>query len=45
MNLTTGANNIEIGNTGSATDAKTIRIGTQGTQAAAFVAGSPASEL
>ncbi|MGH8557791.1 MAG: hypothetical protein ACRESZ_10095 [Methylococcales bacterium] len=38
-NLTTGNNNIEIGNVGVAAEANTIRIGTIGTQQAAFVAG------
>jgi len=38
-NLTTGSNNIDIGNAGVAADAKTIRIGAQGTQNATFVAG------
>jgi hypothetical protein len=33
------SNNIAIGNAGGATDANTIRIGTQGTQTAAFMAG------
>jgi trimeric autotransporter adhesin len=35
----TGSYNIDIGSAGSANDNKTIRIGTQGTQAAAFMAG------
>jgi hypothetical protein len=38
-NLTTGSNNIDIGNAGVAADARTIRIGTVGTQAKAFIAG------
>jgi hypothetical protein len=38
-NLTTGANNIDIGNTGVAAEANTIRIGTQGTQTATYIAG------
>jgi uncharacterized coiled-coil protein SlyX len=38
-NLTTGSNNIDIGNTGVAAETKTIRIGTQGTQGATYVAG------
>jgi hypothetical protein len=38
-NLTTGDNNIDIGNLGVAAEANTIRIGTQGTQTATFVAG------
>lgn len=37
--LTTGSNNIEIGNQGAAADANTIRIGTQGTQSATYIAG------
>jgi len=37
--LTTGNGNICIGHTGVAADANTIRIGTSGTQTAAFVAG------
>jgi hypothetical protein len=37
--LTTGDNNIDIGNEGVAAEANTIRIGTQGTQTATFVAG------
>jgi hypothetical protein len=39
FNLTTGSNNIEIGNTGNAAEANTIRIGVQGTQTATYVAG------
>jgi hypothetical protein len=39
FNLTTGSNNIEIGNGGTAADSATIRIGTQGTQTATFIAG------
>jgi hypothetical protein len=37
--ITTGSNNIDIGNVGFATDAKTIRIGTKGTQTRAIIAG------
>lgn len=37
--LTTGSNNIEIGNPGNAGEANTIRIGTEGTQTAAYIAG------
>jgi hypothetical protein len=37
--LTTGSDNIEIGNLGVAGEANTIRIGTQGTQTATFIAG------
>ena len=33
------SNNIDIGNTGTVTDSGTIRIGTQGTQTATYVAG------
>jgi uncharacterized coiled-coil protein SlyX len=39
QNLTTGSNNIDIGNFGIAAEAKTIRIGTVGTQTAALIAG------
>jgi hypothetical protein len=38
-NITTGNNNIEIGNEGTSTDNNTIRIGTQGTQTSTFIAG------
>jgi hypothetical protein len=38
-NLTTGDNNIDIGFFGVAGEANTIRIGTQGTQTATFIAG------
>lgn len=38
-NLTTGNNNIDIGNAGAAGESGTIRIGTSGTQTAAFIAG------
>src|SRR5205814_10182226 len=37
--LTTGDNNIDIGNLGVAAESNTIRIGTQGIQAATFIAG------
>jgi hypothetical protein len=39
FNITTGDNNIDIGNTGVADEGSTIRIGVQGTQTATFVAG------
>ncbi len=39
FNLTTGNNNIDIGNQGVAAEANTIRIGTAGTQSATFIAG------
>src|SRR5207248_7370674 len=39
VNLTTGDFNIEIGNAGIAAEARTIRIGTTGTQTKTFVAG------
>jgi hypothetical protein len=39
QNLTAGDNNIDIGNDGVADEANTIRIGTQGTQINAYVAG------
>jgi hypothetical protein len=38
-NLTTSSNNIDIGNVGVAGEAAKIRIGTAGTQTAAFIAG------
>jgi hypothetical protein len=38
-NLTTGNNNIDIGNLGVAGEANTIRIGTQETQTATYIAG------
>jgi hypothetical protein len=37
--LTTGSNNIEIGNQGNAGEGNTIRIGVEGTQAATYIAG------
>jgi len=37
--LTTGSNNIEIGNQGNAAEANTIRIGAEGTQTATYIAG------
>jgi len=37
--LTGGSNNVEIGNQGLESDANTIRIGTQGTQTATYMAG------
>jgi hypothetical protein len=38
-NLTMGNNNIDIGNAGVAAEANTTRVGTQGTQRRAFIAG------
>jgi len=38
-NLTTGDNNIDVGSLGVAAEANTIRIGTQGTQTATYIAG------
>ncbi|HEX4139564.1 MAG TPA: tail fiber domain-containing protein [Candidatus Methylacidiphilales bacterium] len=38
-NVTTGGNNIEIGAQGDKDDSQTIRLGTQGTQKQAFIAG------
>jgi endosialidase-like protein len=38
-NLTTGDNNIDIGNQGVAGEANTVRIGTQVTQTATYIAG------
>ena len=39
MNLTTGNNNIAIGNLGVAGEAGVLRIGTAGTQSTTFIAG------
>ena len=39
FSLTTGSNNIEIGNLGTSSDSNTIRIGTPGTQTRTFIAG------
>ncbi len=39
MNLTTGSDSIEIGNVGAAGDNKVIKIGTEGTQKKAYIAG------
>jgi hypothetical protein len=39
VNIDIGGNNIAIGSLGSAADANTIRIGTQGTQKATYIAG------
>jgi hypothetical protein len=39
INLTTGSNNIDIGNSGVAGEGNSIRIGTQGTQTASYIAG------
>jgi hypothetical protein len=39
LNLSTGSNNVDIANKGVAADADKIRIGTQGTQTAAYLAG------
>jgi hypothetical protein len=38
-NVTIGSNNIEIGSLGTAAESKTVRIGTQGTQTATYIAG------
>jgi hypothetical protein len=43
--LSTGANNIDISNPGVAGDAGQIRIGTQGSQQAAFIAGVTGTTL
>jgi hypothetical protein len=44
-NLTTGDNNIDIGNRGVAGEAGTIRVGTQGTQTATYIAGISGTPL
>lgn len=38
-NVTSGSNNVEIANQGKLGDSNTMRIGTQGTQTAAYMAG------
>jgi hypothetical protein len=38
-NVITGGNNIEVGNQGTSSDTSLIRIGTQGTQTATYIAG------
>ncbi len=45
INLTTGSNNIEIGNNGVAGDSAVIRIGTAGTQTTAYIAGIENSKV
>jgi trimeric autotransporter adhesin len=44
-NLTTGDNNIDIGNPGVSGESNTIRIGTQGIQVAAYIAGVSGAPL
>ena len=44
-NLTTGNNNIDIGALGVAADSGTIRIGTQGTHTATYIAGIAVSSV
>jgi len=39
VNVTSGSNNIEIGNAGAPGDARVIKIGTEGTQKRALIAG------
>jgi len=39
LQLTSGSNNIDIGNLGVRAEANTIRVGTQGTQTATYIAG------
>src|SRR5206468_2292054 len=39
FNLTTGSNNIDIGNLGVAAESNTIRVGTVGTQTNTYIAG------
>ena len=43
--LTTGSNNIDIGNNGAAAESNTIRIGKSGTQSATFIAGISVSAI
>ena len=44
-NLTTGSNNIDIGNQGVAAEVRTIRIGEQGNQIRTFIAGISGSPI
>jgi hypothetical protein len=44
-NITGGSNNIELGAAGSSSDANTIRIGTQGTHNATYIAGISGSSV
>jgi hypothetical protein len=44
-NLTTGSNNIDIANAGVAAESGIIRIGTAGTQTAAYIAGISSSQI
>jgi ribosomal protein L29 len=39
LNVSSGSNNIEIGNEGAAADNKVIKIGTEGTQKKTYIAG------
>ena len=45
VKLTTGSQNIDIANVGKAGESGTIRIGTNGTQAATFIAGISGTTL
>jgi hypothetical protein len=45
ISLTTGSSNIIIGNQGTSSDDSLIRIGTQGTQTAAYIAGIAANVI
>jgi|HubBroStandDraft_1064217.scaffolds.fasta_scaffold02885_9 trimeric autotransporter adhesin len=45
LSLTTGSNNIDIGNEGVAAESGTIRIGTAGTQTATHIAGIESSVI
>ena len=45
MNLSSGSNNIDIGNEGDSGDARIIRIGTAGKQTKTFIAGIVDSKL
>ena len=44
-NLTTGSNNIDVANAGKAGESGTIRIGTDGTQTATYIAGISGTAL
>jgi hypothetical protein len=45
INLTSGSNNIDIGNQGLAGESSTLRLGTEGTQTATYIAGIRTSPL
>jgi trimeric autotransporter adhesin len=44
-NIVAGSDNIDIGNSGTSDESNTIRIGTQGTQSATYIAGISAAQV